>query len=60
MIEIKITQTCDGCGECRDLNSTNRDSVTVQGQVGGWREVQTNKWLCPKCIAKALNKEKTS
>lgn len=45
-----IEQACDGCSETRDLKKgENPDN-------GGWREVQTNKHLCPNCIYAALNK----
>ena len=48
---ITVTQTCDGCGETRFLNS----SSAVDSDSAGWREVSNVKHLCLACIRKALD-----
>lgn len=45
---IKITQMCDKCGRDRELDP--RRDLRFEVQVGGWREVRTEKHLCASCI----------
>lgn len=39
-----ILQKCDRCYEERELDDEKRH------QINGWREIKTNKHLCPNCI----------
>lgn len=43
-IVVIIEQKCDRCKDSRELKEK------TEGHHGGWREVQTNKHLCPNCI----------
>jgi hypothetical protein len=45
---LQVIQTCDGCGEQRELKGRQT------ANEAGWREVSSNKHLCAKCISKAL------
>lgn len=55
---IEIVQTCNGCGEKRLLNVGyfgGRETIKKAAEVGGWRDVQEFKHLCPACIRKAVD-----
>lgn len=55
---IDITQTCNGCGESRNLivgYYGGRDIIKQAAESGGWRAVQEFRHLCSKCIAKAVH-----
>jgi hypothetical protein len=56
---IRIIQTCDGCGETRELNvgyHGGRQTIKQAADDSGWRAVQEFKHLCDKCIRKAVSR----
>lgn len=55
---IKITQTCDGCGEERMLTvgfANGYPSIAKAADQGGWRNVLNEKHLCRDCLRAAVN-----
>lgn len=57
-MSIKITQTCDGCGEERELAASGygtSDDLKQAARLHGWREVLDKKHLCLDCLRRAVD-----
>lgn len=56
-IKLIAAQVCDGCEKSREIVVESLKSGVDLEELAkreGWREVRTNKHICPSCISKAL------